>query len=197
MEMIVRPCLRAKGISSGSRSIRPSSPAISTMRRPGRSPASRARSTAASVWPCAVQDAAVLGAQREDVAGADEVGGLGVAARRAAGAWWRGRRPRCRWSRRARRASTETVKAVFIDSVLSSTICGSSSRSSSSRGPSGTQIRPRHSLIMKATISGVAFSAATIRSPSFSRSSSSTTTMGRPAAMSAMACSTGSRRSPR
>ena len=91
----------------------------------------------------------------------------------------------------AAEASTETVNAVFIDSVLSSTICGSSSRSSSS--PSmGAQIRPRHSLIMKATISGVAFSAAMTRSPSFSRSSSSTTTTGRPAAMSAMACSIGS-----
>ena len=51
MEMIVRPCLRANGISSGSRSIRPSSPAISTMAPAGRRPASRARSTAASVWP--------------------------------------------------------------------------------------------------------------------------------------------------
>ncbi|CAM5504232.1 hypothetical protein SGLAM104S_01112 [Streptomyces glaucescens] len=50
-------------------------------------------------------------------------------------------------------ASTETVNAVFIDSVLSATICGSWSRSSSS--PSmGAQIRPRHSLIMNATISG-------------------------------------------
>ncbi|CAM5437123.1 hypothetical protein STENM36S_08977 [Streptomyces tendae] len=89
-------------------------------------------------------------------------------------------------------ASTETVKAVFIDSVLSSTICGSRSRSSSS--PSmGAQIRPRHSVIMKATISSVAFSAAMTRSPSFSRFSSSTTTTGRPAAMSATARSTGSR----
>ncbi len=88
-------------------------------------------------------------------------------------------------------ASTETVNAVFMDSSLSCTICGSRSRSSSS--PSmGAQIRPRHSLIMKATISGVAFSAARTRSPSFSRSSSSTTTTGRPAAMSEIARSTGS-----
>ncbi|SKZ84001.1 Uncharacterised protein [Mycobacteroides abscessus subsp. abscessus] len=43
---------------------------------------------------------------------------------------------------------------------------------------------------MNATSSGVAFSAAKIRSPSFSRSSSSTTTTALPAAMSAMARST-------
>src|SRR4051794_38053469 len=43
---------------------------------------------------------------------------------------------------------------------------------------------------MKATSSGVAFSAAKIRSPSFSRSSSSMTTTALPAAMSATALST-------
>ncbi len=43
---------------------------------------------------------------------------------------------------------------------------------------------------MKATISGVAFSAAKIRSPSFSRSSSSMTMTALPAAMSATALST-------
>ncbi len=42
---------------------------------------------------------------------------------------------------------------------------------------------------MNAISSGVASSAAKIRSPSFSRSASSTTTTGRPAAMSAIACS--------
>jgi len=43
---------------------------------------------------------------------------------------------------------------------------------------------------MNATSSGVAFSAAKIRSPSFSRSSSSMTTTAFPAAMSATALST-------
>ena len=51
MEMIARPCLRAKGTSSGSRAMVPSSRAISTMAAAGRSPASRARSTPASVCP--------------------------------------------------------------------------------------------------------------------------------------------------
>ncbi len=191
MEMMVRPCLRANGISSGSRSISPSSPAISTMAPAGRRPASRARSTAASVCPLRTRT---------------------PPGRARSGKMWPGRTksdasalPLARsWSVVARseaempvvtpcapEASTETVNAVFMDSVLSSTICGSPSRSSSS-GSMGAQIRPRHSLIMKATISGVACSAAMTRSPSFSRSSSSTTTIGRPAAMSAMACSIGS-----
>ncbi len=51
----------------------------------------------------------------------------------------------------------------------------------------GTQISPRHSFIMNATISGLIFAAATIRSPSFSRSSSSITTTGRPAAIASIA----------
>lgn len=166
---------------------------ISTMAPTGRRPARRARSTAASVWP--LRTSTPPGLARS-------------------GKTWPGRTKSAGWetppasSRRvvarsaaempvvtpwAAVASTETVKAVCMDSVLFWTIWGSSSRSSS--GPSmGAQIRPRHSLIMKAMISGVAFSAAMTRSPSFSRSSSSTTTIGRPAAMSRMACSTGSRR---
>jgi hypothetical protein len=54
----------------------------------------------------------------------------------------------------------------------------------------GTHRYPDVYLTMKATSSGVAFSAAKIRSPSFSRSSSSMTTTAFPAAMSATARST-------
>lgn len=92
--------------------------------------------------------------------------------------------------------STVTVNAVRMDSVFCSTICGMRSRSSSSP-VMGAQIMPRHSVIMKATSSSVTFSAATIRSPSFSRFSSSTTTTGGRPAMSAIACSTGSSRRSR
>ena len=93
--------------------------------------------------------------------------------RGARGSWWRGRRPRCRWWCRAR-ASTDTVNAVRCDSVLSATISGSCS--SSSRSPViGMQITPLVWRIMNAIVSGVIFSAAMMRSPSFSRSSSSTT----------------------
>ena len=84
------------------------------------------------------------------------------------------------------RASTETVKAVRCDSVLSATISGS--RSSSSRSPSiGMQITPLVWRIMNAIDSGVIFSAAMMRSPSFSRSASSTTTTMLPRPMAAIA----------
>ena len=87
-----------------------------------------------------------------------------------------------------RRASTETVNAVRWLSVLSATISGS--RSSSSRCPStGMQITPLVWRIMKAIASGVISSAAMIRSPSFSRSASSTTITSSPRAIAATAFS--------
>src|SRR5437764_6259826 len=80
------------------------------------------------------------------------------------------------------RASTETVNAGRFDSVFCSTICGSWSWSS--RSPViGWQMIPLVWRIMKASFSGVAFSAAMIRSPSFSRFSSSATITSSPAAM--------------
>ena len=51
MEMSARPWVAAKARSSGSRAMVPSSCTISQITPAGRSPASRARSTAASVWP--------------------------------------------------------------------------------------------------------------------------------------------------
>ena len=93
------------------------------------------------------------------------------------------------------RASTEIVYAVRILSLLCGVISGISSRSSMSPGI-GTQITPLQWRIVNAISSGVALLAAKIRSPSFSRSSSSTTTTALPAAMSAMARSTGSSRTP-
>src|SRR5439155_15590980 len=87
-------------------------------------------------------------------------------------------------------ASTETVKAVRWLSVLSATISGM--RSSSRRAPTtGRQITPLVWRTMKAIPSGVIFSAAMIRSPSFSRSASSTTTTNSPRAMAATASSIG------
>ncbi len=89
------------------------------------------------------------------------------------------------------RASTLMVKAVRIRSALCGVISGSCSRSSISPG-SGTQITPLVCRIMKAISAGVILLAATMMSPSFSRSASSTTTTGRPAAMSLIARSTSS-----
>src|SRR5438105_11136413 len=87
-------------------------------------------------------------------------------------------------------ASTETVKAVRCDSVLSATISGM--RSSSRRAPTtGRQITPLVWRTMKAIPSEVIFSAAMMRSPSFSRSASSTTTTNSPRATAATASSIG------
>jgi len=83
----------------------------------------------------------------------------------------------------------ETVKAVPKRERLSCTIIGM--RSSSSRCPMiGRQISPRPYLAMKLMASGVTFSAAMHRSPSFSRSSSSTMITNFPARKSSMASST-------
>ena len=78
------------------------------------------------------------------------------------------------------------MNAVPSLDVLRSTIIGSPS---SSRRSSvvGTQIMPRPYLAMKFTASGVIASAAIMKSPSFSRSSSSTTMIIFPALMSSMA----------
>ena len=84
-------------------------------------------------------------------------------------------------------ASMLTVNAVRMASVLSSLMSGSSSSAQRS-GVSARQIIPFASS-RKLTLSGVTNSAAHTRSPSFSRSSSSATTMHLPARRSASACS--------
>ena len=121
----------------------------------------------------ALEHAALAVAQREDVAGAGEVVGPGGGVEDArARSWHRSAAEMpvvVPW-----RASTDTVNAVRWLSVLSATISGS--RSSSSRLPStGMQITPLVWRIMNAIASGVMASAAMMRSPSFSRSASSTT----------------------
>ena len=70
--------------------------------------------------------------------------------------------------------STGTVNGVPWRAVFSVTICGR--RSSSRRPPgNGMHTKPPACFAMKLMCSGVTASAATIRSPSFSRSASSTT----------------------
>ena len=81
-------------------------------------------------------------------------------------------------------ASTETVNAVPKRAVFSSA-CGYNPRASHFSAVSGRQISPRPYFAMKLMISGVTFWAAQIRSPSFSRSSSSTRMTIRPAFSSA------------
>ena len=85
-------------------------------------------------------------------------------------------------------ASIGTQNAVSCRAVFFSTICGMSSSISRS-SVIGMQIRPRPCVAMKLIASGVIFSAAIVRSPSFSRSSSSTTTIIRPSRIALMASS--------
>src|SRR5436305_8621753 len=79
-----------------------------------------------------------------------------------------------------------TLKAVPKRLVFLVTM-GSMSSSSSRSAMHGMQMRPPPVLAMKAIHSGVTFSAAMARSPSFSRSSSSTMMTGRPALNSSIA----------
>ena len=89
-------------------------------------------------------------------------------------------------------ASIDTVNAVPKRAVF----CGAISARSSSRSRSsviGVQMRPRPYLAMKLIAAGVIFSAAIVRSPSFSRSSSSTTMIISPSRMASMAFSIGAK----
>ena len=74
IETIFSLCLAAKRLRFGTRAMVPSSFITSQMIPAGESPASRARSTAASVWP-ALQHPAWLCPQGEDVARHHEVAG--------------------------------------------------------------------------------------------------------------------------
>ena len=89
-----------------------------------------------------------------------------------------------------RRASIETINAVPNGEVLSISstiggICNSARRSA----VSDRQINPRPYLVMKLIAPGVTLSAAMVRSPSFSRSSSSTRMTILPCRISLMASS--------
>ena len=82
------------------------------------------------------------------------------------------------------RTSTETVKAVPSGASFAATM-GSRCRRLASSADSGAQTMPEVWRMMKAIFSGVQSEAATNRSPSFSRSSSSVTTTISPAAKAA------------
>ncbi len=84
------------------------------------------------------------------------------------------------------RTSTETVNAVPSGALLNATIGSRCSRRASA-GASGAQTMPEVWRMMNAIFSGVHRLAATNRSPSFSRSSSSATMTISPRAKAAMA----------
>src|SRR5512141_496542 len=88
-----------------------------------------------------------------------------------------------------RRASIETVNAVPRGGPPARACCRGSSSLSARASVSVRQMRPRPWRAMKLIASGVTNSAARVRSPSFSRSSSSTRMTILPPPMSAMAFS--------
>ena len=184
--IIFRSCRSQYGTRSGTRAIVPSSFMISQITPAGITPARRARSTAASVWPARSSTPPSLALSGKTWPG-----------------WTRSSGPEpgsiATWIVRARsaalipvvtpsRASTEIVNAVWKgDSFLAA--IRSSPSSSQRSGVSVRQISPRPSLAMKLIASGVANWAAIVRSPSFSRFSSSQTTTIFPRRMSSIASS--------
>ena len=150
----------------------------------------RARSTAASVWPARTSTPPVARAQREHVAGPRQVARAGspgrwppgpVAARSAA------EMPvvvaAARLDRRRRTPSRTRACSAARHHAR-----GSRARRAARPSSTGRSGRGR-GVAMKLMASGVTFSAAIVRSPSFSRSSSSTTMIIRPARMASMASS--------
>ena len=183
-EIILIPCPSQNSTSCGTRAMLPSSFITSQMTPDGCNPAIRARSTEASVCPARTSTPpsrdrsgnTCPGRARSSACVAGSIATWMVFARSYADT------PVVTPSR----PSIVSVNAVPNRDVLLADISGS--RSSSHRsGVSVRQISPRPCVTMKLMISGVIFSAATVKSPSFSRSSSSTTTSMRPARISSIA----------
>jgi hypothetical protein len=187
MVTILRPCCAAKISSSGSLAMLPSSFMISQMTPAGFRPASRARSTQASVCPVRRKTPPSLACKGK------RWPGVTISLRFVLGSM-----RVCTVVARSKaempvvmlaRASTDTVNAVPMDSVFWEVISWrDSSRSRSA--VMGMQIRPRAKRAIKLMASGVTFSAAIIRSPSFSRFSSSNTMIKRPDWISEITSST-------
>src|SRR4051794_36211836 len=183
---IFSPCLWQYAARSSARAIEPSSFWISQITPAGISPARRARSIDASVWPVRSSTPPALA---------------------FSGCTWPGvamsRGPLsgsiavcivCAWSWTLMPVVTPSAASIVtVNGVLCgvSFFAGWSSRPSSSQrsGVSARQIQPPAWRVMKLIASGVTNCAAMTRSPSFSRSSSSTTTTILPLAMSSRASS--------
>ena len=152
----------------------------------GLRPARRARSTLPSVWPARASTPSVRarrgktwpGDTRSSGRAPSATAALMVVARSAA------EMPVLMPSR----ASMDTVKLVPKREPLCLAMRGSCSLSAISPDM-GRQMRPRPNLAMKLMASGVTNSAAMVRSPSFSLSSSSTRMIILPCRISAMASS--------
>src|SRR3954452_21080521 len=183
---IFSPCLWQYAARSSARAIEPSSFWTSQITPAGISPASRASSTLASVWPVRSRTPpprALSGCTwpPTTMSSGPLFGSIAVCMV-------------CAWSCTLMpvvtpsRASMVTVNGVWCGVSF---FADMSSRPSSSQrsGGSARQIQPPAWRVMKLIASGVTNCAAMTRSPSFSRSSSSTTTTILPEAMSSSASS--------
>ena len=152
----------------------------------GLSPASRARSTPASVCPVRSSTPPGLAFSGNTWPGWTRSRGL---VRGSIATWIvRARSAALMPVVTPSRASMVTVNGVSNGDSFLAAISSSPSASQRS-GVNARQISPRPSLAMKLIASGVANCAASVRSPSFSRSSSSQTTTMRPARISSSASS--------
>ena len=172
MVQILRRCFLPNFVNSGRRAIAPSSRIISQITPMGRQPASLTKSTAASVWPARCSTPPERARSGKMWPGCTRSSGTAVGddmtsivlARSAA----------LMPLPMPCAASTLTWKSVRKLSRFCCTM--RSMPSCCSRSPVvGTQINPRPNLAMKFTAAGVTCWPAMTRSPSFSRSASSTT----------------------
>src|SRR5258708_7122144 len=175
----------ANSTRSGMRAIEPSGFMISQITAAGVSPASSARSHPASVWPARTSTppfCAITGKIWPGCTMSSGFACLAVAARTV-----RARSAAEMPVLTPLAASMETVNAVPIGERLSFTMSARLSwRQRSS--VSVRQTRPRACVARKLMASGVTKSAASTRSPSFSRSSASASTIMRPRRSSSISC---------
>ncbi len=183
-EIRFKPCFAAKISICGPAMTVPSSLASSQITPTGGKPASRQRSTAASVWPERMSTPPSLAIRGNTWPGRTKSAGpiLPLA------------RPRTVLLRCSAEMpvvkpcliSTETVKAVPCGASLAATI-GCRFKRLALAAVTGAQTMPQQLRMMKAIFSGVQSDAAQIRSPSFSRSPSSVTMTISPRATASIA----------
>src|SRR5438067_13074124 len=183
MVPILRPWRAANAARSAMRAMEPSGFMISQMTAAGVSPASSARSQPASVWPARTSTPPFCAI----------TGKMWPGCTISSGFAWRAVAARTVRARSAAEipvvtplaASIEMVNAVPMGERLSFTMSASFSWR---QRPSVSvrQTRPRACVAMKLIASGVTKSAASRRSPSFSRSSASASTTMRPRRMSSI-----------
>ena len=187
MVPILMPCSCANLIKSGRRAIVPSSLSTSQITEAGSSPASCARSQPASVCPARTStppSRATIGKVWPGITKSD-----GLALRATAACTVRDRSCAEMPVVTPSAASIDIVNAVPFGLVLWCAICISPNWCARA-SVMVRQTRPRACVTMKLIASGVTWSAARMMSPSFSRSSSSTSTTMRPARISSTISST-------